>query len=71
MLSEGETYWVVLSKVSGSHYKENKCFVRLLLRHLGLEHLTMILHALDLLDRSLLLHGSVNVLVGENLGRHD
>lgn len=52
--------------------KGNKCSVRLLLRHLGLKHLAVILHALDLLDRSLLLHhGSVDVLVGENLGRHD
>jgi hypothetical protein len=31
----------------------------------------MILHALNVLGNWLLNHGSVDVLIGENLGRHD
>lgn len=36
--------------------------------HLGLKHLAVVLHALDVLGRLLLLHGSVDVLVAENAG---
>lgn len=37
-------------------------------RHLGLEHLAMVFHALNVLDSVLLLHGGVDILVSEDLG---
>jgi hypothetical protein len=45
--------------------------VSLLVGHLGMKGLTVVLHTLDILEGWLLSHGSVDVLIGENLGRHD
>ena len=75
MLSEGETYCLALLTANVNTLPlslrgiraglEEERHVRLS-SHLGLKDLAMVFHALDVLGRWLLLHGSVDVLVTEH-----